>query len=74
MDGTIQNLATEGRGVLIVARRLDTMQSGSSQYIYGYLKLCRDAGLSTTTVPLWLPPPPSNPPPPALPPTLACVV
>ncbi|WP_238370333.1 glycosyltransferase family 4 protein [Heliomarina baculiformis] len=50
MDGTIQNLAREGRGVLIVARRLDTMQSGSSQYIYGYLKLCRDAGLSTRLV------------------------
>lgn len=38
------------KAIVIVARRLDGMQSGSSQYLKTYLKLSRDAGLSTTIV------------------------
>lgn len=33
---------------MVVARRLDTTQSGSGQYLKAYLQLCRDAGYRTS--------------------------
>ncbi|KJZ18502.1 glycosyltransferase [Loktanella sp. S4079] len=36
--------------VILVGRRLDGMQTGSSQYLKTYLKICREAGLSTQLI------------------------
>lgn len=45
--------ATDAPGhpaAMVVARRLDTLQSGSGQYLEQYLQLCSEAGLATTLV------------------------
>ena len=42
--------AQKGKAVIVVARRLDDMRSGSSQYLKTYLEVCHRVGLSTTVV------------------------
>lgn len=42
--------ANQCKAVLVVARRLEDVHSGSGQYLKTYLEICRDAGLSTTLV------------------------
>ena len=49
-DNSSSGVPMRRKAAVIVARRLDGMQSGSSQYLKTYLSICRDAGLSTALV------------------------